>query len=370
MSRLPELVTADIARIAPYETGKPLEELARELGAAWPAGGAIKLASNENPLGPSPRALEAAVRALGQAHRYPDGGAYYLRTRLAERLGVAQDQIIVGSGSNELIDLIVQTFCGPDQEVLAPAFSFACYRLAAASHRRPFRETPNGNRFAYDLRALAGAVTAKTKVVFLANPNNPTGAYADRLAFEWLVDRLPPQIILVVDEAYFEYARAEDYPSTVDYLSRRERLISLRTFSKIHGLAALRVGYAVASAEICRHLHRVRLPFNVNGVGQAAACAALDDAEHVARTQRNNIAELPRLAAQLEGLGLDVLPSQTNFVLTDLGARDGRRTYQALLAHGVIVRPVDSYGLPHCLRITVGTAAENGRLLATLPEVL
>jgi histidinol-phosphate aminotransferase len=364
------LVTSNIAQIAPYEPGKPLDELERELGHVWPAGGAIKLASNENPLGPSPRAVEAAARALAGAHRYPDGSAFYLRERLAQHLKISEKSILIGSGSNELIDLLVQTFCGPDEEVLAPACSFSCYRLSTEGHRRRFRETENLARFAYDLPALARAAGTRTKLVFLANPNNPTGAYASRAAFAQLVDALPPEVILVVDEAYFEYARAADYPSALEYLSRRERLVVLRTFSKVHGLAGLRVGYAVAHPQLIELVHHVRLPFNVSAVGQAAAHAALDDEEHVERSRRLNATELPLCADRLAALGLDVLPSEGNFLLVGLGARDGRTVYDALLHRGVIVRPMGAYGLPHHLRITVGTAAENARLGAALADVL
>jgi histidinol-phosphate aminotransferase len=364
-----DLVSPRIARIAPYEPGKPIEELERELGADWPEAGAIKLASNENPLGPSPRAIEAAHAALAAVHRYPDGGSFFLRQRLAEVLAVDEKQVIVGSGSNELIDLLVQTFVSPDEEVLAPAYSFACYRLSAEAHLRPFREIENGPGFAYDLDALAAAISPRTKLVFLANPNNPTGAYANRAQLEKLVAALPERVILAVDEAYFEYARADDYPNTLRYLSARARIVCLRTFSKIYGLAGLRVGYGVAAPEMIEHLHRVRLAFNVNLVGQAAARAALDDAEHVERSRRANADELPRLEAGLRGLGILVAPSQANFVLAHVG-RDARPLYEALLKRGVIVRLMHAYGLPQHLRITVGTAGENARLLRELGALL
>jgi histidinol-phosphate aminotransferase len=365
------LVTPDIAAIAPYEPGKPLEELARELGAAWPAEGAIKLASNENPLGPSPLGVEAAARALAAAHRYPDGASYDLRRGLAARLGVPEGQIAVGSGSNELIDLMVQTFCGPDEEVLAPACSFVCFQLSAQAHRRAFREAPNGLRFAYDVDALLAAVRPETKVVFLANPNNPTGAYLARDGLARLVRELPPQILLVLDEAYGEYVRAADWVSGLTLLGARPRLVVLRTFSKIYGLAGLRVGYAVAAPEVVEYVNRVRLPFNVSLIAQAAALAALDDAAHVERSRRNNAVELPALAARLGALGCDVLPSQANFLLVELPAgHTGRAVYERLLGRGVIVRPVSSYGLPGHLRITVGSEADNARLCAALGAVL
>ena len=363
------LVSERIAHIAPYQPGKPIEELHRELGHAWPNEGAIKLASNENPLGPSPRAVEAARAALGQMHLYPDGGAFYLREKLAGSLGVHSDQIVTGSGSNELIDLLIQTYCEPDEEVLCPAVSFACYRLSAEAHRRPFRETKNGPGFAYDLDALVDGVGPRTKMVFLANPNNPTGVYAKKADFERFLSRLPEDVILAVDEAYFEYARAADYPNALDYLRGRERLVTLRTFSKIYGLAGLRVGYLVGHARVVEHLHRVRLAFNVGSVAQAAAMAALDDGEHVQRSRASNGAELPRLTAGLQALSVTVTPSQTNFLLADFG-RAARPIYEALLQRGVIARPMAPYGLHNHLRITVGTQAENARLLETLEGVL
>ena len=365
-----DLVEAAIARIAPYEPGKPIEELQRELGGAWGDGGAVKLASNENPYGPSKLAIEAAARALGQTNLYPDGGAFALRGKLALRHKVDARQILIGAGSNEIIDLLVQTFCSGGDEVLAPQLSFVAYRLAAEKNRRPFREAPLGPRLAYDVDALLAAVSNQTKLLFIANPGNPTGAYLPRPELEKLVEKLPPRVLLVVDEAYFEYASANDYPDTRLLLDRRARLVTLRTFSKIYGLAGLRVGYAIASAELLDYVHRIRLPFNVSAPAQAAALAALDDGAHVARARQGNDVELTRLTAALAALGLEVLPSQTNFVLADFGARDGRQLYDKLLRAGVIVRPMNGYGLPHHLRITVGTAAENARLLAALERLV
>jgi histidinol-phosphate aminotransferase len=365
------LVVPDITRIAPYQPGKPLEELERELGSRWPAGGAIKLASNENPLGPSAHAVAAATQALAQAHLYPDGDAFYLRHAIAEHLGVAASTVVVGAGSNELIDLLIQCVVGPDEEVLFPAVSFACYRLSALAHLRAFRESPNRPDFGYDVDALLAAVSPRTKLVFLANPNNPTGAYLDRAGLQRLVKELPEDILLAVDEAYFEYARAADYPDTVTFLGKRERLVALRTFSKIHGLAGLRVGYLVGSSEVAGGIHRVRLPFNVSSIAQAAARAALADTEHVARSRALVEGELPALTAALAARGLSVAPSQANFVLVGIGeGKSGAGLYQALLERGVIVRPMASYGLPHHLRVNVGTAAENRRLLQTLDELL
>lgn len=364
------LVIPAIAHLHPYEPGKPIEELERELGDRWPPGGVVKLASNENPLGPSPRAVAAMSEAVLETQRYPDGSAFRLRRRLAARLGVAEREVLVGAGSNELIDLLVQTFCRPEEEVLAPAFSFACYRLSALGHGRRFREADTGPHFAYSIERLLEAVRPETKLVFLANPNNPTGAYLPRPEFCRLLEALPPKVILVVDEAYHEYADAPDYPDALKHRGERERLVALRTFSKIHGLAGARVGYGVLPAAMAEYVHRVRLPFNVSSIAQAGALGALEDDEHVERSRSLNAREKAKLQAGLAALGIASLPSHANFVLADLGARSGRDVYRALLERGIIVRPVDNYGLPHHLRITVGTETENSRLRAALAEVL
>jgi histidinol-phosphate aminotransferase len=365
-----ELVEQAIARIAPYEPGKPIEELERELGQAWGPDGAIKLASNENPYGPSPLGIKAAAEALHHANLYPDGGSFALRQKLAARHHVDARQILIGAGSNEIIDLLVQTLCADGDEVLAPKYSFIAYKLAAEKNRRTFREAPVGPSLGYDVDAILGAVGPRTKVLFFANPNNPTGAYLPRAGFERLVAELPPRVILVADEAYFEYASASDYPDARQYLGKRARMATLRTFSKIYGLAGLRVGYAIAAPELIDYVNRIRLPFNVSATAQAAALAALDDGAHVARARQGNDVALPRLSAALAALGLEVLPSQTNFVLAGFGARDGRQLYDTLLRKGVIVRPMNGYGLPHHLRITVGTERQNERLVAALKDVL
>ncbi len=365
-----ELVEPAIAEIAPYEPGKPIEELERELGVSWGPGGAIKLASNENPYGPSPLGVAAAQAQLATANLYPDGGSFALRSKLAARHGVDTAQILVGAGSNEIIDLLVQTFCAEDDEVVAPQYSFIAYKLAAEKNRRAFRQAPTAPTLAYDVDAILGAVSPRTKIVFFANPNNPTGAYLARAGFERLVEKLPPRVLLVTDEAYFEYAAAADYPDARQYLSKRARMATLRTFSKIYGLAGLRVGYMIASAELNDYVNRIRLPFNVAATAQAAALAALDDEAHVTRARAGNAAELPRLSTALANLGLEVYPSQTNFILVGFGARDGRALYGALLKTGVIVRPMNGYGLPHHLRITVGTGAENLRLVQAIKETL
>jgi histidinol-phosphate aminotransferase len=363
------LAPAHISAIAPYQPGKPIEELRRELGAAWPAEGAVKLASNENPLGPSPRAVAALIAAAGGVARYPDAG-FELRERLTHHIGVDREQLILGSGSNEIINLIVQAFCGATEEVLTPRQQFMCYRLAAEGFGRALRETDNGPDFALDVEALLQAVSAATKVVFLANPNNPTGTHLGQQAIERLASALPADVVLVIDEAYHEYVDAPDYRSSLALLARRERLIVLRTFSKVYGLAGLRVGYAVSHPALVELLNRVRLPFNVSTVAQAAAMAALDDVEHVERTTELNTAERRRLTVELSQRGMHVTPSQGNFVLCATPAPfDGPGLYEALLRRGVIVRPLLPYGLRSHVRISVGTPAENERLLAELDHV-
>jgi histidinol-phosphate aminotransferase len=277
----------------------------------------------------------------------------------------------VGAGSNELIDLLVQTFVEPGDEVLAPAYSFACYRLSAEAHGRAFCEAPLSARFRYDVEAILAAVTPRTKLLFLANPNNPTGTYLPAAELSALVARVPARVIVAIDEAYFEYARATDYPNALTHMGARARLCVLRTFSKVYGLAGLRVGYLVAPEEITGFLHRVRLPFNVNAVAQAAARAALEDSGHVAHSVRSNGVERGALASALARLEMDVLPSQGNFLLAGAGAtRNAKTIFDGLLRRGVIVRPMGAYGLPGHLRITVGTASENARLCAALAEVL
>ena len=356
------LVTPSISALRPYEAGKPVEELARELGIA----DAVKLASNENPLGPSPRAVEAMRGALGHVHRYPDASAFRLRRRLAERLGVPMDQVIQGNGSNELLELLVRTFTTPADHVVFAEPSFVVYQLAAMAHGVSFTAVPLRDDV-HDLAAMAKAVKPETRLMFIANPNNPTGTHVGRAALERLLAEVPPHVIIAIDEAYAEYADADDYPDSISLRGLRERLVVLRTFSKIYGLAALRIGYAVAPADLVDYMNRVRAPFNVSTLGQEAALAALDDPEHVERSRKVNREERARLSSALEKLGLGVAPSQANFVYVEL-SRPARPVYEALLRKGVIVRPFGA--LPTKLRVTVGTRAENERFLSAIHEVL
>jgi histidinol-phosphate aminotransferase len=302
--------------------------------------------------------------------RYPDAGSFELRERIAQHVGVDRTRLIVGSGSNEIINLAVQAFCDVGDEVLTPRQQFMCYRLAAEGLGRTLRECDNGLDFALDPEALLGAVRPATKLVFLANPNNPTGTHLGRGAIERIATALPADVVLVIDEAYLEYVDAPDYGSALPLLAQRERLMVLRTFSKIYGLAGLRIGYAVSQPAVIELLNRVRLPFNVSTVAQAAAMAALGDVTHVERAAKNNAAERRRLTAELGRRGMHVTPSQGNFVLCAAPAPlDGPALYEALLRRGVIVRPLLPYGLRGHVRISVGTPAENERLLAELDHV-
>lgn len=357
MSRL---VTPNIEKIRAYEAGKPIEELARELGIA----DAVKLASNENPLGPSPRALEALRHGVASLHRYPDAAAYRLREKLAAHLGVRMDEVIQGNGSNELLDLLVRTFTTPSDHIVFSQLSFVVYELASLAHGTPYTAVPMRDD-THDLAAMAGAVTDRTRLMFIANPNNPTGTYVGREAVERLLREVPPEVIIVLDEAYCEYVDAPDYPDGLKLRHLRERLVVLRTFSKIYGLAGLRVGYGVGPAPIIDYMNRLRNPFNVGSLGQEAAIAALDDREHVERSHRINREERQRLSSALSRLGVRVTPSQANFVYVDL-RRPAREVYDQLLRRGVIVRVL---GPSTCVRITVGTPPENDRLLAALAEV-
>jgi histidinol-phosphate aminotransferase len=356
------LVIPSIESLLPYEGGKPVEELARELGVH----DAIKLASNENPLGPSPLALAAARDALDEVHRYPDGTAFALRERIAAFHGVTRAEVLTGGGSNEILDLLVRTFCTQAHHVVFAEPAFVVYRLASLTYGVPFTAV-NTVELRHDLPSMAAAVTPATRVLFVANPNNPTGTYVSRAAVEKLVREVPEEVIVVMDEAYFEYADAPDYPDSMKLRHLRERLVVLRTFSKIYGLAGLRVGYGIAPPSIIDYMNRVRAPFNVSLPAQDAAIAALDDTAHLARSTEQNRRERARLTSSLVALGLKVAESQANFVYVDLG-RTARPVYDALLRHGVIVRPFGN--LPNGLRVTVGNPNENDRFVRALTEVL
>ncbi len=353
------LVKPEVLRQPVYEPGRPIEDVARELGLD-PAG-IVKMASNENPFGPSPKALAAAREALLQGQLYPDGGCVALRRKLAESYGLAPEQFVVGNGSNEILELLGHAFLRPGDEAVMGAPAFAIYKLVALLFGAKPVEVPLKD-FRHDLPAMARAVTPRTRLVFAPILNNPTGTgstEAEALAF---ARALPPHVVCVFDEAYAEYL--ENPPDLRPLIAEGRPVICLRTFSKIHGLAALRVGYGYADAGLAALLNRVRQPFNVNAIGQAAAIAALDDREFTGRCARENRAGLAQLEAGFRALGLEFVPSVANFILVKVG--DGAGWFDALQRRGVIVRPLKPYGLPEWLRITVGTKEQNERVLREL----
>ena len=354
------LVADWIERLVPYSPGKPIEELERELGIQ----GAVKLASNESPMGPSPRVRQVVARMAAEAHRYPDAAGWYLREALAERLGVSMDEIVLGNGSNELIDLLCLAFVTPPQRVLFAEPSFVCYELACLKTGVPYDKVPLRDRVHWSVDDLLAAVRPETKLLFVANPNNPTGTYIPSGELQRLLRELPERVIAVVDEAYIDFVDAGDYRSALQMRSLRERLVVLRTFSKSHGLAGLRVGYAIAPPRFVDYLNRVRAPFNVGRIAQAAALEALRDEEHVRRYVALNRQQRSRLAEALRERGLGVTASQTNFLLVDFGC-PSRSVYDALLRKGVIVRPMPP-PIETTQRITVGLPEENDRLLEAI----
>ncbi|WP_024327379.1 histidinol-phosphate transaminase [Thioalkalivibrio sp. AKL19] len=365
------LAVAGVQGLSPYQPGKPVAALERELGITQ----AIKLASNENPLGPSPLAVEAGRAALAEAHVYPDGNGFELKARLAERHGVTPDQITLGNGSNEVLELIARTWLAPGRAAVFSAHAFAVYPLVTQAVGAEARVAPALaadhplQPFGHDLDAMRARVDEDVRVVFVANPNNPTGTWLDGRTLEAFVAAMPATTVVVVDEAYFEYVEEAGYPDTTRWLERYPNLVVTRTFSKIQGLAGLRLGYAVSSPEIADLLNRVRQPFNVNAIAQAAGLAALDDVEHVAKSVAINREGLRQVSAALRELGLRVIPSVGNFVTFDTDREPGP-VYEALLREGVITRPVENYGLPGHLRVTVSTHEDNARFLAALHKAL
>jgi histidinol-phosphate aminotransferase len=358
-------VPSYIESLQPYVPGKPIEEVEREYGVSNVA----KLASNENALGPSPKALAAAREACAGVHLYPDGSAYYLRNALAAKLGVTADEIAVGNGSNKLLELLVRTFVAEGEEVLTSAHSFVVYKLASQAHGRACVEAPMVEH-RYDLRAIRERLTPRTKLVFLANPDNPNGTYFTERELVSFLETVPAHVIVVLDEAYVEYVSAPDFPDGLRIRKRFPNVATCRTFSKIYGLAGLRLGYLVASPELIAYLDRVREPFNTSLVAQAAGVAALADDEHVARSRALVEAERPFVSDGLRKLGATVWPSQTNFVLADFPGRPGKALFEALLREGVVVRPMGGYGFPTAQRITLGLHAENEKLLAALAKIV
>src|SRR5688572_18579947 len=353
-------VHPDIRSLSPYVPGKPIDELQRELGLTR----VIKLASNENPLGPSPRALAALSGAQDMLHRYPDGGGYQLRQTIADRWKVGREQVILGNGSDEILGLLARTFLTPGDEAIMADHTFVIYKMeVTAVHGKPV-VVPLVD-WTYDLESMVCAVTPRTRLLFLCNPNNPTGTMVSAEAVDRLMAKVPEDVIVVFDEAYFEYVRNSEFPDAMAYVKQGRNAIVLRTFSKIYGLAGLRIGYGISTAEIIDFLNRVRPPFNANSLAQRAALAALGDDEHVAKSRAVNTAGMEQMVKGLNTLGFAPIPSEANFVYVDVG-RDGRTVFEALLREGLIVRHIEG----RMVRVTIGLEEENRDFLAALKRVI
>lgn len=354
-----------IRAIMAYQPGKPISELAREMGIAEES--IVKLASNENPLGMSVRARDAAITAIGEISRYPDGGAFALKRALCARFGVEPAQLVIGNGSNDILELASQAFLAPGLSAVYSRHAFAVYPLATNARGARGIEVAAKN-FGHDLDAMAAAIEPQTRVVFIANPNNPTGTFVPGAELEAFLAKVPRHVLVVLDEAYTEYLAPEQRYDSIAWLARFPNLLVSRTFSKAYGLAGLRVGYAIAHPEVADLMNRVRQPFNVSSVALAAAEAALDDDEFLARSAEVNRRGMAQLVAAFRELGLEWIPSAGNFVTFKVG--DAIGVNQALLRQGVIVRPIAAYGMPHWLRVSIGLPEENARFIDALRQAL
>ncbi len=353
-----------ILSIKPYVPGKPLEELEREYGIKK----SIKLASNENPLGPSPMAVKAIGSALEKLNRYPDGSGYNLINRIAEKLKVSPGNIVLGNGSDEIISMLTNTLLKPGDEVILPQPSFLIYDIMVRSAGATCVKVPL-NSLSIDLEEIKKKVTPKSRMVFLCNPNNPTGTIILKKEFESFLESIPPEIVVVVDEAYIEFVREQKCACGIDYIDSKRPLVVLRTFSKAYGLAGLRIGYGVMSDEISGIINRIRLPFNTNSLAQVGAAAALDDEKFFKKTQNLVHEGLDFMYSTLDRLGIKHFPTQANFFLIDV-ERDADEVFEKMLGHGVIVRSMTSYGYPHYIRVNAGLRDENARFIKALDKVL
>ncbi len=352
-----------VCDLVAYEPGKPIDETARELGLQPEQ--IIKLASNENPLGPSPKAKEAMRAALEDSHIYPDGGGYRLRTAIAEKFALGRENVILGNGSNEIIELLCHSFLNRDAELIAAEHAFVVYKLMATLFGARYVKIPDPG-FIHDLEAMADAITPQTRLVFVANPNNPTGTMVGQEALDRFMDRLPEHVIAVFDEAYYEFL--EEAPDTLKYVREGRNVCILRTCSKIHGLAALRVGYGLAPKHLADILQKARQPFNVNAIAQAGALAALTDDSHMEKTKAVNAEGLDFYHQAFRERGWEFVPSVANFVLVKVGDGDG--LFRKMLQRGIILRAMSSYQLPEWVRISVGTMEQNRRCIEVMDEIL
>lgn len=352
-------VSDNIKNLVPYSPGKPLEELERELGIQK----AIKLASNENPLGPSKKALEAIEKNLGRLHRYPDGGGFYLRGAIARKWDVSPESVVLGNGSNEIIELLIRTFMSPGDNAVTSENTFSVYRLIVTAANGNITTVPMKDG-CYDLWRIAANITSKTRLVFIANPNNPTGTIVTSKEIKNFMESIPDDVLVVFDEAYAEYAVSTDYPDSLSCLRDGNNVVILRTFSKIYGLAGLRIGYGLMKPEIAEMLNRVRQPFNTNSLAQIAALAAIEDEQHVKESIRINNEGKAFLYKEFDSLGIKYLPTEANFIYFQAGD-DGRKIFDAMLLQGVIIRHIGGANL----RVTVGLPEENARFIEALKKI-
>ncbi len=358
------LTAPGVAGLHPYQAGKPVEELEREYGVS----NAIKLASNENPLGPGKKAVAAMQSVQQEVSRYPDGNGFKLKQLLADQLNVKSENFTLGNVSSEILELVARTFVTPENQVIFSEHAFAVYPILTQAVGAEAVITPAKN-WGHDLDAMRNAVTDRTRLIFVSNPNNPTGTWLTSDQLHKFLSSIPDHIFVLVDEAYFEYVEEADYPSSIKWINEFPNLIITRTFSKIHGLAGLRVGYGISHPEVAELLNRVRQPFNSNSLALAAAKAALQDSDHINRSIETNSAGLKQLIAAFKKMGLKYIPSVGNFICVEF-EQDGLEIYKALLHKGMIVRPIGVYGMPNHLRITVGSEQENKQFIQSLGEVL
>ncbi|MBI4006730.1 MAG: histidinol-phosphate transaminase [Gammaproteobacteria bacterium] len=358
-----QLATPGVAGLQPYQAGKPIEELERELGLK----NIIKLASNENPLGPGPM-VRAAMKQPLDISRYPDGNGYELKSALAEYHGIRPEQITLGNGSNDVLELSARAVVTSEHEVIFSEHAFAVYPLVTGAIGAKAVIVPARN-FGHDLKAMQGAISKRSRLMFVANPNNPTGTWSTRSELRSLLEAVPEHIIVVVDEAYFDYVQEPDYPDCIEWLPEFPNLVVTRTFSKVHGLAGLRVGYSISHKDLADLMNRVRQPFNVNSMAMVAAKTALKDTTHIEQSVKLNQNGMQQLTDAFDSMGLNYIPSAGNFVCVDL-QQPGKEVFQQLLHKGVIVRPIDNYGMPNHLRITIGLEEENEKFIKALKKVI
>lgn len=366
MNTFDKLANQWIAKLGTYEPGRPIEEVARDLGFKN-VDDISKLASNENSLGPSPKALKAMRDSIGEMHRYPDGNAYYLKNAIAEKLGVKTSQILPANGSNEIIELIGHAFLGPNAGIVMADRAFVVYKLIAATFQSDVVTVPMKN-FTHDLDAILAAIRPDTKIVFIANPNNPTSTMVGEKALDRFMKKVPCHVVVCIDEAYIELLPVSKQPDTMKYVRQDRNVVLMRTFSKTYGLAGLRLGYAIAPEPCVALLNKVRQPFNVNSMALAGAMAALADDKYVDRTRRMVAYGIVYFEREFKRMGLSYVPAVVNFILVKVGK--GREVFDKLMSEGIIVRPMDGYGLPEYVRITIGTKHENKKCITALEKVL